>query len=49
MVKKVEVCSMLAKININLKKDFESISIKCKKSKEIDTFLNKHFAGTGNS
>ena len=30
VVKKVEVCSMLAKLNVNLKKDFESISIKLK-------------------
>ena len=28
VVKKVVVCSMLAKLNGNLKKDFESISIK---------------------
>ena len=28
VVKKVEVCSMLAKLNENLKNDFESISIK---------------------
>ena len=26
VVKKVVVCSMLAKLNVNLKKDFESIS-----------------------
>ena len=28
VVKKVEVCSMLVKLNVNLKKDFESVSIK---------------------
>ena len=27
VMKKVEVCSMLAKLSINLKKDFESMSI----------------------
>ena len=32
VVKKVVVCSMLAKLNVNLKKDFESISIKWKKT-----------------
>ena len=30
MVKKVEICSILAKLNINLKKDFESIWVKSK-------------------
>ena len=44
VVKKVVVCSMLAKLNVNLKKDFESISNKMKKAKIIDTFLYKHFA-----
>ena len=28
VVKKVVVCSMLGKLNVNLKEDFESISIK---------------------
>ena len=28
VVKKVEVCSMLAKLNVNLKQDFQSSSIK---------------------
>ena len=28
VVKKVVVCSMLDELNVNLKKDFESISIK---------------------
>ena len=30
VVKTVVVCSMLAKLNVNLKKDFEGISIKLK-------------------
>ena len=39
-VKKVVVCSMLAKLNVNLKKHFKSISIKWKK---LNVNLKKHF------
>ena len=38
VVKKVVVCSMLAKLNINLKKDFESISIKRKNLNKLILF-----------
>ena len=37
-VKKAVVCSMLAKLNVNLKKDFESISNKMKNLKQLILF-----------
>ena len=37
-VKKVVVCSMLAKLNVNLKKHFKSISIKWKNLNKLILF-----------
>ena len=44
VVKKDEVCSMLAKLNVNFRKISRSIN-----SKQIDIFLYKHFARAENS